>query len=369
MYIKELALRNFRNYESISVDFSPGINFIAGPNAAGKTNILEAVSVISNLRSFRNVPDSEIIKWGDNTYFCSLVLGDSACEKFEIGCSFQFDKIQKKAKIDGLIKKRISDYYGKFLTVIFSPEDLSITSGPPDIRRKYFDAVISKVDIEYLENLNDFKRILAARNKLLRDIREKKKNRSADLEIWDNMFAQRASIILKKRIEFILMFNESFKASGARISENEDSPYIEYDSTFSSNNNNGIIDELLKRRDKDIFLASTGLGPHRDDYVIFYKDRKVFKNSASQGQKRTAAVSLKIAECEFLEREAKQRPVILIDDIFGELDEKRRNKMMDIINDRNQVIITAVNQDSIQIEDYSCVQRFYVLPGGIVERL
>jgi DNA replication and repair protein RecF len=371
MYIKELALRNFRNYNNILIEFSPGVNFIAGPNAAGKTNILESISIISNLRSFRNVPDSEIIKWGEDTYFGSSTLEDSPFTKFEIGCSLLSDKIQKKAKIDGLVKKRISDYYGKFLTVIFSPEDIALAGGPPEIRRKFFDAVISKVDIEYLNNLSEFKRILASRNKLLRDIREKKKNKSSELDVWDNMFAQRASFILKKRIEFLKMFNETFKKSGMQISENEESPYIEYNPTFSSNETNIILEELLMRRNKDIIIASTGSGPHRDDYAILFKDNKIFKNCASQGQKRTAAVSLKIAECEFLEQETQQKPVILIDDIFGELDEKRRNKMMDIIKSRNQIIITAVNPDLLQMDaDASFnIQKFFVSPGGVVERV
>lgn len=369
MYIKELALRNFRNYKNITIDFSPGINFISGPNAAGKTNILESISIISNLRSFRNVSDSEIMQWGENSYFGYSILGDSSIIRFEIGCSLLSGKIQKKAKIDSQVIKRISEYYGKFLTVIFSPEDIALAGGPPDIRRKFFDAVISKVDVDYLNNLSEFKRILASRNKLLRDIREKKKNKSSELDVWDNMFARRASNILKKRIEFLKIFNESFKESGMRISEDEEAPYIEYNSTFSSYEDNIIIEELLKRRNKDIFIASTTLGPHRDDYAILYKDNKIFRNCASQGQKRTAAVSLKIAECEFLERETKQKPVILIDDIFGELDERRRNKMMDIINGRNQIIITAVNPDSIHMTAYSNVQKFFVLPGGIVERL
>ncbi len=175
MYIKELALRNFRNYKNITIDFSPGINYISGPNAAGKTNILESISIISNLRSFRNVSDSEIIQWGENSYFGSSILGDSSFTRFEIGCSLLSGKIQKKAKIDGQVIKRISEYYGKFLTVIFSPEDIALAGGPPDIRRKFFDAVISKVDVDYLNNLSEFKRILASRNKLLRDIREKKR--------------------------------------------------------------------------------------------------------------------------------------------------------------------------------------------------
>jgi DNA replication and repair protein RecF len=366
MYIKELVLKNFRNYSGISIDFSPDVNLISGPNAAGKTNILEGVSVVSNLRSFRNVPDSEIITWGNSTYFCSSTLGDSPYAKFEIGCSLSSDKILKRVKIDDFITKRISDYYGKFLTVIFSPEDIALTGGPPDIRRRFFDSVISKVDAEYLNNLGEFKKILVSRNKLLRDIRERKK-KPLDLDVWDDMFSQRAAVILNKRIVFLKLFNESFNRSETYIAENE-APYIEYNSTFGSDNKNSIEQELKKRREKDIIAASTTSGPHRDDYLILYKESKAFKNCASQGQKRTAAVSLKIAECEFLERKTGQKPVILIDDIFGELDEKRRNKMMDIIKGRNQIIITAVNPDSIQMNDSADIQRFSVLSGGIVKR-
>ena len=364
MHIKEVALKNFRNYKNISIDFSPEINFISGPNAAGKTNIIEAVSIISNLRSFRNIQDSEIIMWGENSYYCSLSLADSEYTKFEIGCSLS-DKIKKKAKIDGHVKKKISEYYGQFLTVIFSPEDIALAGGPPDIRRKFFDSVISKVDIEYLNSLSDFKRILASRNKLLRDIREKRKGKSSELDIWDSMFAVNASLILKKRNEFLKLFNESFKESGMCISDNEGFPYIDYNSTFSSCENTVIDEELKRRRDKDILLASTGLGPHRDDYAILYKDKKVFRNCASQGQKRTAAVSLKIAECEFLERETRKKPVVLIDDIFGELDAQRRNRIMDIINGQNQIIITAVNPDLIKMPAVD-IRKFSVMPGGIV---
>ena len=368
MYIKEIALKNFRNYKNISIDFSPGINFITGPNAAGKTNIIEAVSVISNLRSFRNIQDSEIIMWGENSYFCSVSLADSQLGKFEIGCSLLSGKIKKKAKIDGQVKKKISEYYGQFLTVIFSPEDIALAGGPPDLRRKFFDSVISKVDTEYLNSLGDFKRILASRNKLLRDIREKRKCKAAELDVWDSMFAFSASLILKKRIDFLKLFNESFKESGMKISDNEGFPFIEYNSTFSSHENDIIVKELKFRRDKDILLASTGLGPHRDDYAILYRDNKVFRNCASQGQKRTAAVSLKIAECEFLERETQQKPVILIDDIFGELDTKRRNRIMNILSGSNQIIITAVNPDLIQMPSID-IQKLSVLPGGVVEKI
>jgi len=366
MFIKELAVKNFRNYKNLSLELSSGINLIAGSNATGKSNILESISIISNLKSFRNVPDTEIIKWGENSYFCSLSLGDSSLSKFEIGCTYLSDKIQKKAKIDGIAKKKISEYYGKFLTVIFSPEDINLVTGHPDIRRKFFDAIISKIDTDYLNSLGEYKKILTSRNKLLRDIREKKKSSSSELDIWDNMFAGRAKVILEKRIEFLDIFNSSFKDSSLQISGDEDSPYIYYNSTL--NPGSDIVEALFARRNKDIVFGLTGAGPHRDDYIFLNKEGKIFKNSASQGQKRTAAISLKIAECKFLEQETGEKAVILIDDIFGELDEKRRNKMMDILKNNNQIIITAVNPDIIQKNISVNIQKFLVSYGGVIEK-
>ncbi len=368
MFIRELALKNFRNYKNLYLEFAPGINLITGDNAAGKTNILEAISVVSGLKSFRNVSDPDMVKWGEDSYFCSSTLGDSAYTKFEIGYSLFSAKIQKKAKIDGAAKRRISDYYGKFLTVIFSPDDIALITGPPDLRRRYFDSIISKIDADYLNSLGDYKKILISRNKLLRDIRETKRNRRSELDIWDNMLAKRASGIIKKRNDFLRDFNLSFISSNLNISENDISPQISYISAFSSYEEDFLIKELAKSRDKDIVLGSTQTGPHRDDFVFLFKEGKIYKYFASQGQKRTVSISLKIAECKYIEKEAGKKPVILIDDIFGELDDKRRNKMMDIFKENGQIIITAANPDLMHSDERE-IRRFFVLPEGIVEKL
>lgn len=368
MFIKDLSLKNFRNYKNISLEFSPEINLITGINATGKTNILESISILANIKSFRNVPDNEIIKWGENSYYCSLVLEDSPFSKFEIGCSYLSNILKKKAKIDNISKKRISDYYGKFLIVIFSPEDITLVTGSPDTRRKFFDAVISKVDTKYLDTLTDFKKITGSRNRILRDIREKKTRNNKELDIWDNMFVQRASLILEKRFEFLDKFNSSFKDSSLYISGKKDSLAIEYKSTLASFKIEDMLEEIQKSRNKDIYKGFTGTGPHRDDYVFLDEAHKIFKNIASQGQKRTASISLKIAEYRFIEQQLKIKPVIIMDDMFGELDEERRNKIMDII-DGNQVIITSVNPELIYNDKSIKIQRYQVLPGGIVNKI
>jgi DNA replication and repair protein RecF len=373
MYIKELTLKNFRNYKNLFLEFSPGVNLIEGPNAAGKTNILEAISVISGLKSFRNISDQDMIKWGENSYFCSSVMAESPDIKFEIGFSFFHDKSQKKAKIDGIAKKTISDYYGKFLTVIFSPEDIFLVTGPPEVRRRYFDSIISKTDREYLSSLGKYKRILISRNKLLRDIREKKKSKPAmgnmrtmanELEVWDNMLAKQASEIIRKRDNFLTGFNPSFINAYQNISETDDPPKIQYISVLKSSDEENIIQELKRRREKDIILASTQAGPHRDDFVFLFKEDLIYKYYASQGQKRTASVALKITEYNYLKNATSKMPVILIDDIFGELDDKRRKKMMDNFKENGQIIITALNSGLVPSYEND-IRKFYVSSGAV----
>ena len=174
MILQNLKLINFRNYVSLDIQFSSEINFITGNNGSGKTNIIEAISVISNLKSFRNTSDSHIVKWGNNSYYCSGIINGSDFSKFEVGFIYDNEKFKKKIKIDGAEIKKASDYYGKLISVLFIPSDINIISGTPDLRRRYFDSVISKIYPEYIDELNDFKSVLNSRNIVLKKIKEGK---------------------------------------------------------------------------------------------------------------------------------------------------------------------------------------------------
>ncbi|HNX24780.1 MAG TPA: AAA family ATPase, partial [Spirochaetota bacterium] len=153
MILKSLKLINFRNYDNLEINFSPEINFITGDNGSGKTNILEAISIISNLKSFRNINDNNIVKWNSSSYYCSGEITDSEYLKFEVGYSVQNNKPKKKIKIDSNEIKKVSDYYGKLITVNFIPTDINIINGTPEIRRRYFDSVISKIYPDYIDEL------------------------------------------------------------------------------------------------------------------------------------------------------------------------------------------------------------------------
>jgi len=366
MILHNLKLMNFRNYSSLEISFSPDINFITGNNGSGKTNIIEAVSIISNLKSFRNTSDSHIIKWGNSSYYCSGNIYESEYQRFEVGFYSDSDKVKKKIKIDGREITRASDYYGKLLSVVFSPSDINIINGAPEIRRRYFDSVISKIYPDYIDELNDFKAVLNSRNILLKKIKEGKSD-SKQLDIWNRIFADKAFIILKRRKTFINLFNGFFKDSYLQISGEPESPEIKYTSAEVDNSDEfyNIIQSRIK---DDLRRGNTGTGPQRDDYIFNNINSINFNNFASQGQKRTASISLKLAEFEIIRKIKEKKSIILVDDIFSELDEKRRGNMIDLLKDKNQIIFTMVTTDYIRGDIPGDLKIFSVENGRINKR-
>lgn len=368
MYIQELSIKNFRNYSNLDITFSPEVNFIIGNNGVGKTNILEAIYVVSNIRTFRNIHDVDIIKWNEDSYYSAVRVGSEGDRLFEIGCSVDNDKIKKKLKVDGKEIKKASDYYGRLLTVILSPQDINIINSTPDYRRRFFDSVISKIDRSYFEVLSDFKKVLASRNKILKEIRLGHKN-IKDIEIWDDLFCEKASIIQKNRYQFINKFNAIFQYFYSNIAVDDEAPKIRYESTIKSDEKADIHQLLIAGRGKDITIGSTSLGPQRDDFIIENTYGNRFTNYASQGQRRTAAVTLKVAECIIIEEEKKSKAVILIDDIFSELDEIRRAKLIDLLRRGNQIIFTMVHFDPIQLNRFGNYKGFLIEPYSMVKEL
>lgn len=366
MILNNLKLINFRNYASLDIHLSPEINFITGDNGSGKTNILEAVSVISNLKSFRNTSDSHIVRWGSTSYYCSGNVINSEFEKFEIGFINESEKIKKKIKINGNEITRASDYYGKLLSVIFIPSDINIISGAPELRRRYFDSVISKLYPEYIDELNEFKAVLNSRNIILKKIREGKAD-NRQLDIWNSLFAEKAYLVFKRRESFIKEFTLFFNNSYSLISGESESPDIKYISVNSSS-----VEELYNliqgRLRDDLRRGSTGTGPQRDDFIFQNSKYINFNNYASQGQKRTASISLKLAEFEMIRKIKEKKSIILVDDIFSELDEKRRNNMIDLLKNKSQLIFTMVNSDYIKKGIQGDLKVFSVEKGIIYTR-
>lgn len=352
MYINKISLKNFRNYSSATISFSPEYNFLTGDNGVGKTNILEAVSVSSNIRSFRNSPDDDLIHWGENWYYCMCEVSECENNIFEVGYSKEKEWVKKKLKIDYKEIKKASDYFGRLLSVAISPEDIVLISGPPESRRRFFDGVFSKVEVDYFNTLLLFRKALTNRNRVLKDIKDKKNNYDIHhLDTWNQLFAKHASELIKKRIIFSSEFSNVFSVSYNNISGSEFFPEIHYKNNISCCDENEILLKLEESKKKDLVLGSTTMGPHRDDY-IFNNDKGMnFQNFSSQGQKRTASISLKSAELSFLESRTKKKAVILVDDIFSELDDKRRKNLLAFLTRGNQVIFSMIDSREFLIHE------------------
>lgn len=342
MILNSLRLNNFRNYKSLDIEFSDNINFITGNNGSGKTNILEAISIISNLKSFRNVSDTSIIKWNNTSYYCSGLVSGLDNSKFEVGFSSENDRSKKKIKIDSREIKKVSDYYGKLITVSFIPTDINIINGAPEIRRRYFDSVISKIFPKYIDELNRYRDICNSRNIILKKVRENKSD-IKQLEVWNRLYAEKAVSIKKIRVSFVNEFNSFFIKNYTHIGNGDDQPKLEYSSSMRSNEYQNFLSEIETNIRLDIRRGSTLNGPHRDDYIIKNENGILFVNYASQGQKRTAGICLKLSEVGIIKEKKFKNSVILVDDIFSELDEKRRNNMIGLLKNEGQIIFTMVN--------------------------
>ena len=358
MYLTELSCKNFRNYPELCVNFSPEINFITGKNGTGKTNILEAIAVCSHIKSFRNVSDSDMMRWHTDNYYCSSRVHTDVVHRYEVGCSIEKERLKKRVKIDGREINRISDYYGKLQTVVFSPVDINLVNGAPEIRRRFIDSVISKTDPVYLENLNEFRKILMSRNRLLKSLRERKTSDTRQLDVFDALFAEKASYIIKKRRAFIEIFQMLFSESYRKIGLNDSGPDIKYIESINVDSDNDIVTSLISRRQKDIMSGNTGAGPQRDDIRLQMSENIHFTSYASQGQRRTAGIALKAAEFSYLEKKLSTKAIILVDDIFSELDEERRANMVKILSRGNQVIFTMVDIRMFNIDLFPSVKTF-----------
>ncbi len=362
MFIKEILLKNFRNYDNQKIEFSDSVNIITGNNGSGKTNIIEAISILSGSKSFRNAKDKDIIKWGSDSYFCKAFLEEDNNSVFECGFISNGKNTEKKRKIDSIIFSA-SDFFGKILTVIFSPEDILIIDSYPETRRKYFDGVISKFDELYLKNLMQYKKILKYRNYILKSGKDENTIKK-ELSVWNDNFSETAVYITKKRKEFIKAFSSEFSEVYNTFSFNHSESYFVYKSDNQFLSKNDFMIKIEKSLRKDINSFSTTIGPHKDDYILNSFGDKTFSEFASQGQKRIASVSMKFAEKNITEKFRDQKAIILIDDVFSELDKLRKEKFVEMTAYTNQSIFTIA--DIRNIDFFSSDRRIISIEKGNV---
>jgi DNA replication and repair protein RecF len=361
MRIENLYVKNFRNIKFLNIENFRGVNFFIGENGSGKTNILESISIASNLKSFRNADDRDMITWDQNVFHISVK--DEMGNCYEVGFSHEEGKIKKRTRLNGNQVKKASDFYSRLLTVFFGPDDNVLVNGSPEKKRRYIDSVIAKVSNDYILSLNELRKIVSSRNIILKEIKERRKKES-DLDIWDNLFAEKSSFVINKRKQIIIPFSSNFKESYENISDMVDIPEIVYKPSIDSTDRSHILQTIEKNRKKDILSGTTLLGPHRDNYY-FMKDSMDISSYASQGQIRIAAITLKCAEKNLIENIKKEKSILVVDDVFSELDDKRRMKLVSELSQGNQVFFSMVKVDEKIKARFEDISLFEVNEGKV----
>ena len=340
MWIKSIELKNFRNYKEQKISLDKNINIFFGENAQGKTNILEAIYLGSIGKSFRAKRDNEMINIGKENSYIKLEY-----EKKDRDGKIEIELGRKKIiYYNGIKLKKLSEILGNINIVIFTPDDIEILKGGPQNRRKFLDIMISQLRPNYMYLLNLYSKTIEQRNNYLRQIKELKKDPQL-LDIWDEKIIEYSNKISKYRNEFIEKIKNKIKIIHKEITNNEEEIEIKYitDSLDIEN-----FKKLLKERRKlDIIKGYTTKGIHRDDFEI-YINNKLVNIYGSQGQHRTAILTLKIAELQIVNEETGEYPILLLDDFMSELDEKRRKHLLEKI-ENIQVIITCT--DKIKLEN------------------
>ena len=370
MRIKRLKVENFRNLENLDIEFSEGVNIIYGNNAQGKTNIIESIYIFSFGKSFRANKDIELLKF-DKEYFLSNI--EIMKKDRELEMDFGFDKISNKKmiKVNGVIQKKISDIIGKLNVVVFKPEDIKIVTDAPSVRRKYIDYLISSISKGYLENITKYKKVLEERNNLLKEIKIKlkgnrvlEKNDEDFLDVYDKLLSKLNCEIYNERKRVIEKLNNYIYGIHLKLTENyinNEKLHIKYVSNVEEDIQK-MYNDLIKSRLNDINKGYTSFGIHRDDYIISINSLDV-SIYGSQGQKKSSIISLKLSELKVIEEVIGEKPVLLLDDYMSELDERRRLKFLDIIEDI-QIIITTTHKISIDGKE----NIYFYVDNGKIER-
>lgn len=355
MWINNIKLNNFRNYNKKEINLYKNINVFYGENAQGKTNIIESIFLCSIGKSFRTNKEKELIKFNEEKALVEINYQKSDREgniKIEIG-------EKKQIYLNGIKIKKLSELLGNINIVIFTPDDINILKGGPQNRRKFLDIMISQLRPNYMHVLTLYNKTLEQRNNYLKQIKLENKN-SDLLDIWDEKLIEYGMKIYEYRKEFIEKIQNKIKNIHKEITQDKEEIEIKYFSDANTRQN--FINELKSRRKLDIIKGFTTKGIHRDDFVVYINGREV-EIYGSQGQHRTAILSLKLSELKVIYDEIGEYPILLLDDFMSELDDKRRKNFLNNIKDI-QVIITCTEKIILENLDYFS---YNVIDGNIKE--
>lgn len=343
----------------MSLGFDKSTNIFYGDNAQGKTNILEAVYLSGTTKSHRGTKDKDMIQFGANESHIETIVEKN-------GIKYQIDMHLKKNSPKGIAINKIpirkaSELFGIINIVFFSPEDLNIIKNGPGERRRFIDLELSQLDKVYLNNLSNYNHIVNQRNHLLKEI-DYNKGALETLDIWDIQLIQYGNKIIERRQKFIEEINKIISNIHKKLTGNREDIKIVYE---PSNGALSFEQALLKNKEKDLRIKSTSVGPHRDDIAFLVSDIDIRKYG-SQGQQRTAALSLKLSEIELVKQSIHDTPVLLLDDVLSELDKHRQNYLLDSIHDI-QTLITCTGVDEFVNHRFSINKVFHVQNGQVTK--
>jgi len=358
VHLAQLRLRDFRNYARLDVAFSPGFHLLLGDNAQGKTNILEAIYLMATLRSFRGVGSAQMIRHGAPGYFVGgkiIGVGDREIKMF-------WSARERNLSLDGQPVKKLADYFGALRTVVFCTEDLQLIKGTARARRRFLDLLLAQTQPGYLPLLQRYMHSVRARNALL-------KQRSADeaaLESFSQELVKLGDEIIRARRGLIPRFSPLARLAYRRIANDAEELSIEYQPSVK----NDFAVELAQSRAREKTFRATLVGPHRDDAQLLLNEKSAAQ-FGSEGQKRTLAIALKMAQTEFLAGIHGRAPILLIDDVMGELDMKRRSGLLPLLEHARktsgQVFMTCTEENWPR-ELGKDLQRWEVCAGALAKR-
>ena len=357
MNITSLELENYRNYKELSLDFDKGVNILYGDNAQGKTNVLEAIYLSATTRSHKGSKDKDIINFDAAEAHIKLLLNRDGLER-------RIDMHLRRAKskgiaVDKVRLKKATELLGLLNIVFFSPEDLGIIKDAPAERRRFADMELCQLDQIYLYDLNNYNKVINQRNKLLKDMAFYPEYRDM-IGIMDRQLLSYGKKIIDRRIRFTEELNAIIEKIHDNISGGKEKLRVAYACNTTTES---YEEKLSASLEKDIRFKATTVGPHRDDFIFYVNDTDV-RVFGSQGQQRSAALSLKLAELELVRQITKDDPVLLLDDVLSELDENRQGHLLDSIGG-TQTVITCTGLDDFVNRRFSYDKLFKVTDGSI----
>ena len=371
MKLKTLQLQNYRNYESISLNCHPDVNILIGENAQGKTNLLESIYTLALAKSHRTSNDKELIRF-DSDY--AKIEGDLSYRYGEMPLTKYITKKGKQVKINHLEQSRLTQYIGHLNVVLFAPEDLNIVKGSPQIRRRFIDMELGQISAVYLNDLSQYQRILKQKNNYLKQLQYGQKTDSTMLEVLNQQFAEYAFKITLRREHFINELESLAKPIHSGITNERETLSLSYLPSIKLENKDKseterleevltiLNDNMEREKDRGVCLY----GPHRDD-LGFNVNGMDAQTYGSQGQQRTTALSIKLAEIELMNIEVGEYPILLLDDVLSELDDSRQSHLLSTIQHKVQTFVTTTSVDGIEHEIMKNAKLYRINQGEIIK--